>query len=423
MKVSFIHAADIHLDSPLRGLERYEGAPVEYVRGATRKAFENMVNLAIQEKVDFVLIAGDLYDGDWKDYNTGLFFASQMSRLRDAGIRVFMVRGNHDAASQITKSLRLPDNVYNLSTERPETVVLDDLGIAVHGQGFATRAVTDDLSASYPDPLDGYFNIGLLHTCADGREGHEPYAPCHLSYLISKGYDYWALGHVHNREELHTQPPWIIFPGNIQGRHANETGGKGCSLVTLRDGCVDAVQHRNLDVLRWSICRLDASDLASPDEILDRAREIAEEEVDRSEGRLVALRFVITGASAAHQKLRSEPERLTNNLRAVVNDASSGEAWVEKVLIRTTRKADLQKLVEDHHPVSFLLNFMKELRKDRELLKELSSELDDLIAALLPEFPVRNHGLDLEDEEAVEEILSDAEELIINRLMSKEALE
>src|SRR5918996_1910432 len=107
----FIHAADIHLDSPLRGLEQYDGAPVEQIRGATRQALANLVELALAERVAFVLLAGDLYDGEWKDYNTGLFFAAQMTRLREAGIRAFLIAGNHDAASQLTRYLRLPDNV------------------------------------------------------------------------------------------------------------------------------------------------------------------------------------------------------------------------------------------------------------------------------------------------------------------------
>jgi DNA repair exonuclease SbcCD nuclease subunit len=98
--MKFIHAADIHLDSPLVGLRFYEGAPVDEIRGATRRAFQNLIELAITEKVDFILIAGDLYDGDWKDYNTGLFFLKEMAKLRDHGIRVFMISGNHDATSR-----------------------------------------------------------------------------------------------------------------------------------------------------------------------------------------------------------------------------------------------------------------------------------------------------------------------------------
>ena len=170
----FIHSADIHLDSSLHGLERYEGAPVDEIRGATRRAFDNLIELSTDEEVAFVLLVGDLYDGDWKDYNTGLYFVERMGRLREAGIRVLIVMGNHDAASQITKLLRLPDNVTLFSTRHPEQVILEDLNVAIYGQGFATRAVTDDLSQAYPQGDPQLFNIGLLHNCLDGKPGQEP---------------------------------------------------------------------------------------------------------------------------------------------------------------------------------------------------------------------------------------------------------
>src|SRR5262249_43365927 len=151
--------------------------PAHAMRSATRRALENLVNLCIAESADFLLLAGDLYDGNWKDYNTGLFFAAQMSRLKSAGIDVVLIPGNHDAKSQITKHLRLPDNVRELSVRSPETIELEPLGVRIHGQGFATRAVTTDLAADYPEATNDFFNIGLLHTSMDGREGHEPYAP------------------------------------------------------------------------------------------------------------------------------------------------------------------------------------------------------------------------------------------------------
>ena len=159
--MKFIHAADIHLDSPLKGLERYEGAPVDEIRGATRRAFDNLVNLAIEEGAEVVLLAGDLYDGDWKDYNTGLFFVDRMRQLEIAGIHVFIVAGNHDAASQITKQLRLPSNVTLFSTSKPETaqIEIEGLELAVHGQGFAKREVTEDLSRGYPPAVPNKFNI------------------------------------------------------------------------------------------------------------------------------------------------------------------------------------------------------------------------------------------------------------------------
>ena len=162
--VSFLHAADLHLDSPLRKLERYEGAPAETLRSATRGALDNLVALALDRAVDFVLIAGDIYDGSWRDYNTGLFFASRMSRLGEADIPVFLIAGNHDAASRMTRSLRLPENVHQFPVDRPDTVRLDRLGVAIHGQGFASPAVKENLAAAYPPAVPGYVNIGLLHT-------------------------------------------------------------------------------------------------------------------------------------------------------------------------------------------------------------------------------------------------------------------
>ncbi len=190
--MKLLHAADLHIDSPLRGLASYEGSPAEELRTASRRALENLVALATSESVDAVLFAGDVYDGDWPDYQTGLFFARQMSLLREAGIPAYLVYGNHDAQNRMTRRLRLPDNVRVLETEGPETIRDEDLGLAVHGQGFGHRDVTDNLALAYPDPCAGLFNVGLLHTALTGREGHDTYAPCTVEHLTGKGYDYWA---------------------------------------------------------------------------------------------------------------------------------------------------------------------------------------------------------------------------------------
>ncbi|MEA3241599.1 MAG: DNA repair exonuclease, partial [Pseudomonadota bacterium] len=260
--VKFIHTADIHLDSPLKGLEIHEDAPVEAIRGATRRAFENLISLAIEEDVDFVLIAGDLYDGDWRDYNTGLFFVRQMGKLDAAGIKVFIVSGNHDAASQITRAMPLPDNVTVFSAKKPQSVKLDELGVIIHGQSYSSRAMSENLGLNYPRQEPGFFNIGLLHTSLTGREGHDVYAPCTIDELKSRGYDYWALGHVHQREVVSTDP-LIVFSGNIQGRHIKETGAKGVTLVRVEDGRIVEVEAVELDVLRWSICQVDLSACAT----------------------------------------------------------------------------------------------------------------------------------------------------------------
>jgi exonuclease SbcD len=270
--------------------------------------------LAIDEKAEMLLIAGDLFDVDWKDYNTGLFLVAQLLRLGDAGVRTFMISGNHDAASRITCSLRLPEGVILFSADRAETVVLDDLEVAVHGQGYSSRSIDRDLSAEYPRAIPGRFNIGLLHTSADGQ-GHETYAPCSVASLTAHGHDYWALGHVHRREVL-SRDPWIVFPGNLQGRHARETGAKGAMVVTVEDRSVTGVEHRDLHVVRWETWRVDAGGAATPEAVVDLVS--AElEALRRANGdRVLAARPQVTGASAAHETLARDPEHWVNELRA-----------------------------------------------------------------------------------------------------------
>ena len=186
--MKFLHAADIHLDSPLRGLDRYEGAPVDEIRNATRRALENLVALAIDEEVDFVILAGDLFDGDWPDFNTGLFFVRQMARLGEKDISVYAVRGNHDAENRFTRKLPWPKNVHFFSSRKPESFPLDGVDVVLHGQSFANRDVQDDLAAAYPSAAPGKINIGVLHTSLDGRVGHASYAPTRLDVLRSRGY-------------------------------------------------------------------------------------------------------------------------------------------------------------------------------------------------------------------------------------------
>ena len=412
----FIHSADIHLDSPLCGLDRYEGAPVSEIRGATRQAFVNLVRLAIDENVSFVLISGDLYDGDWKDYNTGLFLSKQLSELRGAGIGVFIVAGNHDAESKITRSLRMPENVRILSTSAPQSIFLDDVGVAIHGQGFSTGAVTRDLASSYPDAAKGFFNIGLLHTSVNGREGHENYAPCSLESLLAKGYDYWALGHVHKREVLH-QNPWVIFPGNTQGRHARETGPKGCTIVSVEDGLCRSVEHRDLHVLRWAHCEVDVTRTAHPEDVVDRMRVSVEDEFAKENGGFLAARIHISGPCRAHGELSQNPEKWINEMRSAVTDACGGEVWLEKIRIGTSTEVDLEQMLKRNDSLGDLLRYIENLESSdtEELMKLVTDDLVNLKAKL----PLAGKdNIELESPEKARGILEDVKHILISRLLS-----
>ena len=416
----FLHAADIHLDSPLVGLERYESAPVDTIRGATRRAFENLVRIAIDERVEFVLLAGDLYDGDWKDWRTGLFLNEQMGKLREADIPVFLVAGNHDAASQITRHLRLPDNVRTFSTKRPETKRLDDLGVAVHGQGFGARAVPEDLAQAFPPPVAGLFNVALLHTSLNGRPGHDVYAPTTLAVLAQKGYAYWALGHVHHREEV-AKEPWIVFPGNLQGRHARETGPKGFTIVTVEDGAVAAVEHRDADVVRWETCSIDVDGLDSADAVLDRVADRLREEADDVDGRTLAVRVVLQGQGACHAELSGDPDRWTQEIRALAAGVTSAPVWIEKVQARTQPAADVAALASRDDALGSILRECRTVEASPEESVALLAALDDLCRALPPELLTGPEAVDPREPAILAQLVREARDLLVARIAREEA--
>jgi exonuclease SbcD len=331
----FLHAADIHLDSPLRGLARYEGVPAGEVRLASRTAFENLIEAAIDEQVAFVILAGDLFDGNWPDFGTGLFFCAAMGRLQKAGIDVYLLYGNHDAESVLTKKLPLPENVRVFGTRKAETFIHGPTWTAIHGWSYRERDTRANLAAAYPAAVPNALNIGVLHTALGGRPPHDAYAPCSLQDLASKGYDYWALGHVHEFEVV-SKSPLVVFPGNLQGRSIREVGPRGAVLISVVDGRIVGEPERIfVDAVRWSRVDIDVSGLDSETELMIRLRqELAASWRDEAEGRPLMSRVTFTGATALHGALTMRQETLREEVRAIAV-AVSEDLWIEKVLVRT----------------------------------------------------------------------------------------
>jgi DNA repair exonuclease SbcCD nuclease subunit len=423
--MKFLHAADIHLDSPLEGLERYEGAPAELIRGATRRAFENLVQLAIREQVDFVVIAGDLYDGNWRDFNTGMFFIRQVSTLREAGIRVYLIAGNHDAVSTMTRKLRLPQNPGGddlmLSCESAETRRLDDLGVAIHGRSFANQAEQKNLVPDYPASVPHWFNLGLLHTSLGGSDEHDTYAPCTIAELQSKGYQYWALGHIHKRSALPTEVPDFVFPpilysGNIQGRHIRETGARGCFIVSVDDRHSVDITFHPLDVFRWEICRVLCANAHSLDDVVEAVRTSLRPMMQQNLDIPLGVRVVLYGATQAHQELSSHRERLIAEIRSAAMQVSDGKIWVEKVRLSTEYPARQNSLSTDDGPLAELVRYLEELPDDPEGLGRLQDELKDLAKKLPPELMQGSEGLRLSDIDWVRELTRELKPLLLDRL-------
>ncbi len=411
----FIHAADIHLDSPMRNLERYPGAPVEAMRGATRRAFDNLVGLALVEQVDFVCIAGDVYDGDWKDFNTGLYFLQGMNRLREAGIRVYLTRGNHDAASAITSHLRLPDNVHLFASKTAQSIEHTH-GVRLHGQSFGKEAVTSNLAQGFPDPAPGCVNIGLLHTSLGGSEGHAPYAPCTSAQLQDKGYDYWALGHVHTRQEV---APGIVFPGNTQGRHIRETGPKGCVLVEMDERHACRLAFKPLDVARWERCVIDATGLATPDELFPLLEAALGPLVEANPEMPLAVRVEIHGACGAHQGFLSRETHWRNEVRGAAMETRGEGLWVEKVQFLTSHPQDDPGTAGLDGPLGELAAVMDQARRDARWQEDVLRQLDVLWGKLPGELKTGDWKAPLDPGPWLEQLIERAGLILLQELRGK----
>lgn len=380
--LKFIHTADIHLDSPLSGLAAYKDAPAELLRTVTRDAFTRLVDEAIENAVDFMVIAGDLYDGSWKDYNTGHFFCREMGRLNKAGIAVYLLLGNHDADSEMTKKLTLPPNVHQFETRKAHTFLIADLKVALHGRSYKDAATVDNLAVGYPVPVAGWLNIGVLHTALEGYAAHASYAPCSLAELSARGYDYWALGHVHEYAILQKNP-WVVFPGNLQGRHIRETGARGAILVTADEAGIQSVERLLVDALRWHVVAVDAREASTLQEVVRQVgREFEQLMAQTPDNIYLSVRVCIQGKTAAHGELFGLETQLREEILGQAAGQGIDRLWVEKVRLETEPLTDAVHLVARSDALADLYTFLNEAPHDATLLESLMSDLRPLVDRL-----------------------------------------
>ena len=397
--MKFIHTADIHLDSPLCGLASYQNAPVEALRTATRDAFRKLVDEAIELQVDFMVIAGDLYDGNWRDYNTGHFFVREMGRLNQAAIPVYLLYGNHDAESEMTRRLMFPPNVFVFDSRKAVTHRLEAHRVALHGRSFKEAATLENLALGYPDPLPGWLNIGVLHTALEGYAAHARYAPCTLAELAAKGYDYWALGHVHEHAVL-SESPWVVFPGNLQGRHIRETGPRGAVLVTADETGILAVQRLIVDVMRWERLDVDVSAATDLQGVVLAAGRAMQALLDASDdGKPLSVRVTLGGRTAAHGELFGLHAQLREELLAQAAAIAGERLWIEKLRLETTPLVDASQISERADAIADLQELLAQAPLDEAFMRSLADELQLLTAKAplelseaLPEFKAIRAG-------------------------------
>ncbi|WP_426229986.1 metallophosphoesterase family protein [Pararhizobium sp. DWP3-4] len=382
MPFRFVHTADLHLDSPLRSLALKNPELAELVRGATRTALARIVDLCLAESVDALLIAGDLYDGSQTSMNTALYLSSELRRLEAAGIGVFLIRGNHDSQSAMTRELTFPANVH-VFAGRAKPVRAKALGngreVHIHGISFANPHAPDSLLPSFHPPVADAVNIGMLHTSLAGTPGHDPYAPTSVAELARHGFDYWALGHVHLRQ-VHSESPLIVMPGMPQGRDINEAGPKTVTLVTVGDdGVLGHLEHQ-IGQAVFERVTIDLSGAQDWRQMLERVGETLASLRNQAGADHLILRVALTGTTPLAWKLRRDPDFLLaeiTNLAAGLNGC-----WVEKIDI-DCRGIDAGTALSGPDPVEELASLIRtDVLASHAFRQEAGAVLDELLLQL-----------------------------------------
>lgn len=331
MAFKFVHTADIHLDSPLKSLALRDEDLAELVGNATRTTLARIVDLCIFEEVQALVIAGDLYDGGQTSMKTARFLAQEMERIAAAGIPVFLIRGNHDASSKITRELTLPEEVTVFSG-RAETVeaVWNGHAVAVHGISFRHPHAPESLLDHFHPPVPGVFNIGLLHTSLDGTSGHDPYAPCALADLQQTGFDYWALGHIHKRA-AYPGPTTVVMPGIPQGRDIGEAGFKSVTLVEVDESGSLNLEEKEVAVAQFERLPIACGTITDWGELVDTLKQSLRSARLAHEGEHLIVRPELEGQSPLAWRAHRDLDLLSAEAQNVADQV--GTLWIDKVEI------------------------------------------------------------------------------------------
>ncbi|WP_028402503.1 metallophosphoesterase family protein [Ectobacillus panaciterrae] len=404
--LTFIHAADLHLDSPFKGMEA-NVPPVlfERMKESTFRSFARVIDRAVQERVDFVVLSGDLYDAQTRSLRAQIFVRDQLRRLHDYSIPVYVIHGNHDHLGGNWAAIEFPDNVHIFTesyVERKPYYRDGELMAYIYGFSYHQKAVTENMTNQYKKEKGAPFHIGLLHGSLDGNSEHGRYAPFLLSELLEKNFDYWALGHIHKRSILSEQPP-IIYPGNIQGRHRKETGEKGCYLVKLELEASSQVFIPTADIL-WNEIEVSIEGVHQADELLERCYEAMNSVRRENEGVLVSLTF--SGYGVMSPYLQDAREELVHILQS--GEERENFVYIVKCNDKTLSRDTWEQMKKEHH-------FFGALLKEAEQFKEIDGILRPLWASSAA------RELEMFSAEEKQEILKEAERIVIQGLMAEEA--
>ena len=421
-RIRFVHAADLHLDSPFTGVRSTAPENVgNALYAATFKAYENIIDLCISKRVDALLVAGDIFDGADRSLRAQRGFIEGLERLHEAGIRSFVCHGNHDPLDGWEAKLTYPSSCHRFGGEWDSVPLFDDAPdrAVVYGISYPRREVKRNLARRLRNIDAGPFSIGLLHANVGGDPNHEPYAPCALDDLVKSDVNYWALGHVHTHRVLRDQMPTVVYPGNPQGRSPTETGARGVYLVEIDDSRTANLDFRPMDTVRWERHEINISAFETEQQLLDALHQRMQRLLENSEGRPVVARITLTGRGGLHRSLR-KPNTI-GDLCEIVNSEwakQSPFAWCDRI-------DDVSASPLDRDAGLLGSDFFAEVLRTADHAKAAPSILRGLGTAL-PEL-YQHHRFrrylkdEAPDDDELSALIDDAEAVIVNLLVEEES--
>ena len=417
IKIKFIHTADLHLDTPFKGLSSWNSGLASKLKNATFKSFKRIIDLCIQEKVDFLIISGDIFDSENKSLAAQTKFVSELKRLSEKGIPTYFICGNHDPLSSWLDELQLPENVFRFNSSDVENVIYqkDNKPIAdIYGISFQNRIVDINLANNYqlksnPSPI----SIAILHGTIGASGPHENYAPFQVEDVINKGFDYWALGHIHKRHTVHESTPTIVYPGNPQGRDFGETGAKGCYVVEINKDNTPEFKFVPTQLIRFEELDIDLTEEDKIDKLPDRIEEAKNDIEDYDENTSYLLRITLKGRTTLHSLLNKpgEIEKLLEHF----NEGQLNQTnftWIDRIEVKTRPDIDLEQVKKGADFPAELLKTIEEYENNAEKLKELIKSTEEDLSS-----PEAKRELAELSEHEQKEILEKAKFVLLDELI------
>ncbi|WP_440950649.1 metallophosphoesterase family protein [Methanosphaerula subterraneus] len=411
--LKFIHCADLHLDSPFRGLFAQNKRLHEHLSNTTFAAFDSIIDQAIAHNVDFLLIAGDVYDGVDKSLRAQLHLRNGLVRLSREGIQSFIVHGNHDPLNSWSARLRYPDEIHIFS-DTPEVIPYkrdNDHLAQVIGVSHPTGSVQKNLIRNLPIREEGWpTTIGLVHCNIGSDTGHQPYAPCKLPDLFALNYDYWALGHIHAKSILHDQTPTVVYAGNPQGRDINEAGPRGCFLVKVVQGQCQP-EFLETDTIRWCEIEIRIDGIETINELQDRILTDLDAKQEEAGGRSLICRVTLAGKGPLHQDLHG---RVDDLLVALRNEEGLEPpfVWLERITDQTRPPVEREQLLTRQDFIGDLLRFSDQIRGDAEEQQRMQTTF----TPLLTNFRWKRY-CNLNPSEDLTTLIDEAEAILLDRML------